>query len=51
MTFYDCVTTGANPPTDANDALRDIALCRSIIRGFAERAPVDQPSALPTSEE
>jgi predicted dehydrogenase len=51
MTFHDCVTTGAKPPTDATDALHDIALCRAIIRGFAERAPVDQPSALPPNEE
>jgi predicted dehydrogenase len=51
MTFHGCVTTGANPPTDATDALHDIALCRSIIRGFAQRAPVDRPSAWPTNEE
>jgi predicted dehydrogenase len=46
IAFHACVTTGAGPVTDATDALHDVALCRSIIRCFAEGAPVDRPSAL-----
>ena len=46
LAFHDCVTTGRTPPTDANDALRDIAICQSIIRSFQTRAPVDHPSRI-----
>jgi predicted dehydrogenase len=46
LAFHDCVTSGRPPLTDADDALHDIAICQSIIRGFQSGAPVDHPSRI-----
>ncbi|MEP7112028.1 MAG: Gfo/Idh/MocA family oxidoreductase [Ilumatobacteraceae bacterium] len=44
IAFHDCVVNGRAPITDAEDAMHDIAMCQSIIRGFQTGAPVDRPS-------
>ena len=35
--FHDCVTSGGTPVTSAEDALRDIALCQSLIDVYRRR--------------
>jgi len=42
--FHACVTTGARPVTDADDALHDLALCEAIIRSARTGLPVDRPT-------
>jgi predicted dehydrogenase len=42
--FHDCVTTGATPVTSAHDALRDIALCQSIVAAHRTRTPRERPT-------
>ncbi len=42
--FHECIATGARPITSAHDALRDIALCQSIVAAHRTRAPVDRPT-------
>lgn len=44
--FHDCVTSGRTPVTSAEDALRDIALCRSVIEVHRRRAPRPHPTTL-----
>ena len=50
--FHDCVTTGRQPLTSGADALRDIALCQSVIEAYRSRGPrshptnIDVPSAV-----
>lgn len=44
--FHDAVCGGEPPPTDGEDALRDIALCTSMIRAALEHRPIDQPTAV-----
>jgi predicted dehydrogenase len=44
LAFHECVTSGQQPVTDADDALHDIALCQAIIRCFQIGMPIDQPS-------
>lgn len=46
VAFHEYVVTGSKPLTNAEDALRDIALCQSIIRSFQTKAPVDAPSSI-----
>ena len=43
--FHTCMTTGAKPRTTIADALRDVALCRSILLAHRHRAPVAEPSS------
>lgn len=42
--FHDCVTKGLSPRTSGPDALRDIALCQSIIKAHLTRQPVARPT-------
>jgi predicted dehydrogenase len=42
--FHACITTGARPLTSAHDAVRDIALCRSVVAAHRTRAPVERPT-------
>lgn len=42
--FHDCVVKGEAPRTPGADALRDIALCQSIIRAYLTRKPVARPT-------
>jgi len=42
--FHECVVTGAPPVTSAHDALRDIALCQSIVTAHRTRMPVERPT-------
>ena len=44
--FHDCVCTGRQPVTSATDALRDIALCQSVIGAHRDRLPRDNPTAI-----
>jgi predicted dehydrogenase len=37
--FYDCITEGRQPKTTAEDAVRDVAVCQSIIRRASQPAP------------
>ncbi len=46
VAFHDCVTKGGLPVTDADDSLHDLAICRSIVRSFQTKAPVDYPSRI-----
>jgi predicted dehydrogenase len=46
LEFHECVVNRKKPETDADDALHDIALCQSIIRGFQTGVAIDQPSAV-----
>lgn len=42
--FYECVITGKTPITSAEDALRDIALCQSVIDVHRRRLPRPRPT-------
>ena len=42
--FHQCIEAGAVPRTSAHDALRDIALCQSIVAAHRTRAPVERPT-------
>lgn len=42
--FHDCVTSGKTPVTSAEDALRDIALCQSVIEAHRRRMPRARPT-------
>jgi predicted dehydrogenase len=44
--FHDCVCTGRRPVTSATDALRDIALCQSVVGAHRDRLPRDNPTAI-----
>jgi predicted dehydrogenase len=46
MHFYDCVTKGEKPVTSAEDSLRDIALCASVVDVQRNRKPRVKPSDL-----
>jgi predicted dehydrogenase len=47
--FHDCVTKGTAPRTSGSDALRDIALCQSIITAHLTRKPVARPTETASS--
>jgi predicted dehydrogenase len=42
--FHDCVTRGRPPVTSAGDALRDIALCQSVVAAHRSRSPRERPT-------
>jgi predicted dehydrogenase len=42
--FHDCVVTGKTPITSATDALRDVALCQSVIDVHRRRAARPKPT-------
>jgi predicted dehydrogenase len=42
--FHDCITSGQVPITSGEDALRDIALCQSVIDVHRRRVPRERPS-------
>jgi predicted dehydrogenase len=42
--FHDCLTSGAAPVTSAQDALRDVALCQSVIDVHRRRTPQSRPT-------
>ena len=42
--FHACIVERREPRTGARDALRDVALCTSIVRCIVERRPVPSPS-------
>ena len=44
--FHRCVVTGEAPVTDAEDAIRDLALCEAIIRFVQNPRPISDPSAI-----
>ncbi len=44
--FHSCVSDGRQPLTSGADALRDIALCQSIIGAHRDRMPRDKPTAI-----
>lgn len=44
--FHDCVCTGRRPVTSATDALRDIALCQSVVSAHLDRLPRNNPTAI-----
>ena len=44
--FHACVCDGRQPVTSATDALRDIALCQSVIGAHRDRMPRDKPTAI-----
>lgn len=47
--FYAAVVEGREPRTSGEDGLRDVALCRAIVRAHAERLPIERPSDVPAS--
>jgi predicted dehydrogenase len=44
--FHACIVDDREPRTPGRDALRDVALCQSIIRSLVEGRPVSSPSLL-----
>jgi predicted dehydrogenase len=44
--FHACFVEDREPTTPGRDALRDVALCQSIVRSFVEGRPVSAPSLL-----
>jgi predicted dehydrogenase len=44
MHFHQCITAHAIPRTSAHDALRDIALCQSVVAAHRTRAPLERPA-------
>jgi predicted dehydrogenase len=46
VAFHDCIVEGSEPLTSAADALRDLALCESIIRFLQTGRTVADPSAV-----
>lgn len=44
--FYENVTERKKPLTTAEDAMRDLAICESIIRCYQTRNPISNPSAI-----
>jgi len=49
LAFHDHVVNGTEPPTTAEDALHDLALCEAIIRFLQTREPIKNPSAFGAS--
>lgn len=47
--FHDCVTSGRTPITSAEDALRDIGLCQSVIDVHRRRAARPRPTDIAAS--
>jgi predicted dehydrogenase len=47
VAFHGAVTAGTSTPTDALDALRDVALCQAIVRSFT----AGEPAPIPTVRE
>jgi predicted dehydrogenase len=47
LEFHASVTEGRPPLTTGEDALRDLALCRSIVESHRTGAPVEAPTAVP----
>ena len=43
--FHRCVTTGAQPLTSGEDAIRDVALCEAVIAVHTGRVPRPHPTA------
>ena len=48
--FYDCVAGGAAPITSGSDALRDVALCQSVIDVHRRRIPCARPTDVPDAK-
>ena len=44
--FHDCVTSGKTPVTSAEDALRDVALCHSVIEVHRRRVACRRPTEI-----
>lgn len=42
--FHRSIVEGVDPPTNGADALRDVALCQSIVRFCLDRRPVADPA-------
>jgi predicted dehydrogenase len=42
--FHECVTTGKQPVTSAEDTLHDIALCGAIVDVHRTHKPRQRPS-------
>jgi predicted dehydrogenase len=42
--FHDCVVTGKTPTTSATDALRDVALCQSVVDVHRRRGARSKPT-------
>jgi predicted dehydrogenase len=42
--FHACVVEDREPRTPGTDALRDVALCQSLIRSYLDRRPITDPT-------
>ncbi len=42
--LHEAIVEGRAPRTDGRDGLRDVALCQSIVRAFADGRPIANPS-------
>jgi predicted dehydrogenase len=47
--FHSAVVEGREPRTSGEDGLRDVALCRAIVRARAEGVAIERPSDVPAS--
>jgi predicted dehydrogenase len=49
LEFHSSIVGGRAPLTDGDDALRDLALCRSIVETHRTGAAIDAPTSIPGS--
>ncbi len=49
LEFHSSIVEGRAPLTNGDDALRDIALCRSIVEAHRTGAAIDAPTSVPGS--
>jgi predicted dehydrogenase len=47
VAFHNAIRSGQPPTTDAEDGIRDLALCQAIIRCAQTGAPVPHPTTIP----
>jgi predicted dehydrogenase len=45
LEFHGSITEGRPPRTDGTDALRDLALCRSIVEAHRSGVAIEQPTS------